>query len=503
MRSPSAGLSGDAASGGLTLRRRGGPLQTLLGRFAVTQTSVAPVGIRYNLAAAGYTIAQDLGNDRYWTIDFTGTLTIGGEFLRIRQTRLQRLLAQFVSGDAPVVFSGTWATSSYPGVDYRYTNVAGRYIEWTTDAGVTSVGCAGTELGTNGVAKVSIDGDPTLATGLPTAQDLVTAGTLANTVLVANGGTLNPTDRVWNQYNNTGVVSFNSNLTAGVHVVRMTVTGYKQAASAGANIGFWGFYAYGAGLYNLTAPHYLFETIQNIATIGNNPVWEISYYMQPTGALAREWLGHTGSLKHTVLPSVTVDGALQSMSIGDRRYGSTIALTMQFGVRHTEISAGAVNVGTLDLTYTMRAVTGLTITHTTVWSTSGDASGYPCMLLVDNAVFDRVRTLGTAPAVWTNNNDTVALNTRNNVMYTYDFDGNLGAVLYIPDMQTTVENWVYSTMTEQLYAWDPSASGGTWNKMYALRFTNPQAFVNGTTWQSEAQYRVQWFAAGAAAVLGL
>ncbi|MDQ0767991.1 hypothetical protein QF031_000740 [Pseudarthrobacter defluvii] len=74
-----------------------------------------------------------------------------------------------------------------------------------------------------------------LADRLDTAQDVVTRGWYANTILVANGSTLNPTDRVMDSYSPTTAQNkyaarrvLAADLTAGAHTVKLTVTGYNR-----------------------------------------------------------------------------------------------------------------------------------------------------------------------------------------------------------------------------------------------------------------------------------
>ena len=104
---------------------------------------------------------------------------------------------------AGVSHSGTWTTGTNAvayGGTYHYSTEAGATIRCTCAATTTAVGIRSFKATNGGIGVAYIDNDTTLCTLLPTAQSLVDAGTLANTVLVANGGTLNPTDRIYDAY---------------------------------------------------------------------------------------------------------------------------------------------------------------------------------------------------------------------------------------------------------------------------------------------------------------
>lgn len=477
----------------------------LLNQFIPAGNQVA---VRADWGGGGYTLAQDLGNDRFLTYQMTGTLSVGGAFLSISKVNIQRLYGVFNAASPAVTLSGAWTggtDGSTVGGIFKYTNVAGRYIEFTTDVGVTKAGIEVMFANNCGLAKVSIDGDLTLADQLVTAQSLVDAGTYPNTILIANGGTLNPTDRVIDCYVGPAYKWLSLSLDpSAAHVIRYTVTGYKRAAATGTYCGFYIFYIYGPGLYNLNTPLYYYaETIKSISTTPSpKPVWEISWDMIPTGASTAQWLGHTNSLKFINLPAITVDGVAKTFANGDSFTGKQIAMTMKFGVRHTEINAGATDVGTMDISYFLNAQNGLDIVHRVTWGTTGTALGYPCMLTLDSGTFTRCRTLGSSVGLLTNHTGTYPVNTRNPLVYAWDYSGNVGAVMYMPDLQKNVLNWAAANPLYCLDFYCPSADSGTWVKAYANRYENQTAYAAGEVWESQCNYRVKWFEGGAQAALG-
>ena len=219
--------------------------------------------------------------------------------------------------------------------------------------------------------------------------------------------------------------------------------------------------------------------------------------MTPDGATLPEWLGHTGSKKYKSDPIVLVDGADPgSLAHGSTYAGSTVSVTVPAYARHTEL--GATNVAELTLTYALNKATGHTISHSLAWSMDGVTTGYPCMMGLEQTIFDRYMALGaTGPAAdMTDNDGTNHFNTNQQAIYAWDNDGYQAAVMYIPDLAATVENWVKSP-TNQLY-WQDKVDN---NKAYAKRFESSEAFDNTTVWTSECNYRVQWFPDGAAAVM--
>src|SRR5690606_32598678 len=120
---------------------------------------------------------------------------------------------------------------------YRQSSTSGSTVTWTSPTS-TAVGIRTVATTNGGLAKVSIDGSATAATMLPTAQQMVDSGKYLAGILVANGGTLNPTDRVLDCYspNAAGTagyedlwdvrVGFAEGLSSAAHTVVITATGY-------------------------------------------------------------------------------------------------------------------------------------------------------------------------------------------------------------------------------------------------------------------------------------
>jgi hypothetical protein len=487
--------------------KAGQPLLSLLSKFPAGDEVVLVCG---TWATHGLLyLHQHIGNRLYFrtTIE-AGDTSIGANYWQTVYFNLCEYFKGFSKTTTPALTSTfTWSdNAAFLGGGYYYSTADGEYLQVQTENLTTSVGCnVYAALPNAGMCLVTIDSDPTLADLLPTAQALVTGGSLAAAALIANGGTLNPTDRILDCYNLTAdalypangkVVMFSRSLTPGVHTVRITSTPYQNvAATPGLFTGIYMILTGGPNVasatsVNSTALHVFVEKKPILPCSG---VWEISYKAKPTGASDYEWIGHTGSLKIKSDPVIKVDGSTVTPTLFSQHAGTSIAVITQNNVRHTE--TGNTNLGVLDLTYTIDR-NGLSIAHTLTWASNGVSVRYPCMFCVADDPFDRFNTLGSG-IVGTNltaNDDQPYFNTREQVAYCWDSDGYIAGAMYIPDLAKTVENWTKTT-TLQLF-WD-DLGGGVWEKVYAVRFMADEAYTTGTIWQSEAIYKIAWITSGA------
>jgi hypothetical protein len=465
-----------------------------------------------------YDILANLSGDNYirWPLMASdGNVNVNSEFLRLYKIHDCRIYKAYSDLSTGVSKSSGWTvagnTNSYPVTGrLAFSGTSGNYIEFTTDNNVTSVGCVlRTGIAGGGVGLVSIDGDNTLADLLPTAQTLVDSGVLANTVLVANGGSLNPTDRVIEEHTNSlsefrGGDLFTTSLAAGVHTVRITVTGYKKAASSDALIYFHAFTAWGTTLYTLSEALFMAYPIYAIydpvpTTDNDYPVYEISWNIIPQGASVTNWVGHTNSLKISISPTFTVDGVSKTFTNrGDQYLGQTIAITIQYNIRHPQTST--TNLGTLDMTLTFNNIQGMTIEHTTTWASSGHLQrGYPSMMTTSQ-LFDRAKSPGTSIATLYANPGYKIDNTRH-AMWAWDYDGNLGVLMYVPDLAMTTNNFAACNDGYHFYI-DDIGGDATWSKMRLLRFSNDDDnYTSGDIWRAKTNYRFAWFSNGANNIL--
>ena len=282
--------------------------------------------------------------------------------------------------------TGTWTNNiaqalAYGGT-YSFTATDGAYITFTTPANVRRVGLRTVNITNAGIVLVSIDGDNTKANLLSTAQQLVDAGTIADTCLVANGGTLNPTDRVINQYfNGTNYdkrLVIADNLAAGVHTIVLTYTGYKQAASSAARLYITGL-MYNDGTQTVATADIVMDTIQAVG--GTASVYEPVQVIIPTGGTTGTYVGgiHGYSTLNTTV--ITVDGVEVTPADGSITPGDIISFARNSSLYHPDIDAGATEIGVSITTYYPTARQGLRVTTQTTWSLGGTATTYyPGML---------------------------------------------------------------------------------------------------------------------------
>lgn len=210
---------------------------------------------------------------------------------------------------ASTAVTGATATI-WPG--RRSTSSAGATATWTAPVGATSVGMV-YGLGSNGgFSTVSIDGDLTRATFLPTAQQLVDTGVAPSTILVANGGTVAPTSRILDFYHQselfTSWQAFASGLDPAVaHTVVVTSTAYKRAASVSTRIIVSGF-GYGTATTGPRSANAL--PFIAIRAGKSSPVHELAIDHKPTGLSASVFVGghnHGYEWENSAL-EVVVDG---------------------------------------------------------------------------------------------------------------------------------------------------------------------------------------------------
>jgi len=445
-----------------------GGLPFPLSAFTGGGSRVSIQRITYSSYTGVYLLAQDLGGDRCFTTMLAGTMSVGGEFMRMILPKVERLVGAYNRNNGVTVSAGWSATVSDAqwGGRQDTTSNTNAYAELVTPAGVTEVGIYGLKNTTAGVQLVTIDGSKTAADLLPTAQQLVDAGTLVATALVGGGGTLNPTDRVYDMYAAAATATktwFSQSLAAGAHTVRITNTGYRHTSATNDLVFLYAFLAYGPGVHTLDHPLPFFETLYTVESAVTEAVWEYAYNITPTGATNPEWIGHTGSFKFINLPAITVDGAAADPAFWANTGGGEIAVTMQFGARHTEIDAGATNIATVDMTYKINPTVGFSIIHSTTWWRGGSGYGYPGMLATDHSVFDRFATpAATAGADLTADDGSYHFNTREPYAWTWDADGYLGILMYIPNLQKSVANWAYSPNYQLI--WEDMDGISTWKK---------------------------------------
>jgi hypothetical protein len=306
-------------------------------------------------------------------------------------------LAELMGGAYHTDFTknGSWSTFSSPGYGETYTRTAqsGAYCEYTTPDGVTEIGVWDLPGVEAGLALVEIDGDKTLANALPTVQDLINSSRLADTALIANGGTLNPTDRILDAASPTSIVTAGfldriarrvriaDNLTAGSHIVKITNSGYRPTGGASDNIRLYGLWFDDptVTLADLPTAKPSAVTTSPISSSTSDNNFAFSY--TPTGGSTAEWLGHSGT-QFTTTAEVYVDDVLVS-PFTESLLGSSVEFRVTAYCRHSESVDDVAE-------YTQRVIfnasEGVTIHHEFTWLVAGTVTGYIPQISVNDAL---------------------------------------------------------------------------------------------------------------------
>jgi hypothetical protein len=412
---------------------------------------------------------------------------LGNEANSIRELRLGYCVVKVATSAGTRTGAGWSGPVGAGGVDpppinqYYRTSTAGEYIEYTTPAGATIIGFAVVTNSNAGLTLVSIDGDATLANRVFTAQALVDAGTFPNTILVANGGTLNPTDRVVDQYGTTANqrIVCADNLTAGAHTIRLTCTGYKRAASSDVRMYIGGFIYGGAGINTGTANTELtfnaYNTLNKQFTY-NNTVDEYALSVKIT---TTEWVGNGHGNETVTSMKCYIDTAETTLTneYTPYRAASELKLTRVSTLTHTDVSPSTIGDATVN--YILTPNSGLNVTVGITWSRAITIlTGYMPMYGFGEDTIDKGSMVGEvldydlAGDPGTNDVDLGKLETQ--LCYAWDTDGTFAAAAYIPAL-ASLDNWQYSTNKCFLQ----NRADGVINKMYFERWSN-KAFTNET-----------------------
>ena len=423
------------------------------------------------------------------------TPSVGSIATRLAQVYIDKLYRNLNSATTPAVTFGgagwTHTTANLFG-DYsqikanqwHYSLTHNDYYQIISEDNATdfyigtnpavNLGCA---------AIVEIDGDRTLANQLPTAQALVTAGTLPNTILVANGGEFNPTDRVLEYYTlNAALIPIAIGLTPGIHTLKVTQTNHHHASSGSDPYLLLNNILVGRTDTEATESNLYFKKYLPV-WIGDFPVDEFAYNIQPAGASNNEWIGHTGSVKTAVAPVYEIDGVGVTPTGGTIYYGDEIVIELNSDTFHSEVGGGATSIGTMLQTITLNQNTGLRLQHSYTLLVAGVVTGYSAMKTSVESLDLCTYTEAVANyALSDNDGSSKAAHTGKN-MYAWDADGNIGVLFSLP-------------IDVSMYYLD----NPTWNKVYVQTF-NGHAFNINDVWTEDANYKVQWFPLGANASL--
>lgn len=481
-------------------------LQAMLNKFA----SSGPVGIWRD--ANDYGILQQVGDQVNVSVPLrqnTTTAPLGSATINtIWDPYYCRMMFVEDQNSAKVTQNGAgWVVqndANHYGGSVNRSLTTGNYIEFAAPATTTRVGVVCLKTSNGGFTLVSIDTDNTLATSLPTAQQLVDAGTMAATCLVAGGGTLNPTDRILDNY--AVVQTYRQRvlvadaLTAGEHTIRFTVTGYKRAAAANA-----GFYLdgilYGSADTTIASSGVVPVLLRAIKTGG--AVWEYALCYQPEGATYTDFLGNGHGWDFQAAITPYVDGVEQTLSTFQTVSGSLVRVVRTSVLRHPNIDAGATDCGNVTVEYLMQAPTGLDVNVDIDWLVAGKmGAAYVGMLSCDND-FDKGSNIGlTVDETLTDDDDSVNCNAKSEAAWMWDADANYGALFQSKNLLEAVNNWA-QTPTSWLWIQDYSTGNPKSNKIYLTRVQTGsfETITEASSIRARNNYRFGYFPGGADAAL--
>jgi hypothetical protein len=467
-------------------------LPPILAKFANTQNEVGISRI-----GSSYYLWQKQGAGRYLCASLPYATTGTASYNSLRRLDYQYLVVdESVVGNAAVTRTGAgWAF----GTTYYRTEGVGDYTTHTTPDNTVVVGIKGQQSSNAGISLVTIDGDRTRATKLPTAQQLVDAGALPNTILITNGGTLNPTDRLLDQYAVTTphLVVLADDLTPGVHQVVVTCTGYKNPLSTAART-YSKSVLYATTTTNLVTPGTAFVPEQ--AIFSDQSVFEYALAYQPSGASDFALRGNGHGYDYQSSWSVKLDGVDTTVNDGEYKTGSLVQITRLSALRHPEVGAGATDVGASTVIYTMRPDTGLWVDWSISWLVDGDMrSAYVAMMPLDESVSSKGATELGSDVILTAHDDSELLQTASRYAYAWQAAGQYGAIMYVDNIPAAVNGWTYTATGKKMYIQD--RAGGVFNKLYLMRVSNAtEPYLAGDVWQSRINYRVMRFADANAAL---
>ncbi|MEU4399775.1 hypothetical protein [Micromonospora orduensis] len=319
-------------------------------------------------------------NDSVWWRSSLEAQTVPDTATPLHLMAAQALItpaAYVLAGGGTVTDSGSWtfgANVDALGGSYWQSTVAGATKTWTSPAGTTALGINSVTTTNGSLAKVSIDGDATRANLLPTAQSLVDAGTYANTILAANGGTLQPTDRVY--YSFATAHSWSSStmiatdLTPGAHTVVYTSLGYTPVGQGSANRAYISDFLYNNG-QDLGAGSTTSVVEPVSSTISAISAWEYAILCRPTGSSQDYTIGNTHGGDTELSFQVYVNGAATTLTDNTiTLLTDTAEIRRTSSLTHKYLNAGATKVADSEVWYRLTR-DGIQVDNTITWTVGG------------------------------------------------------------------------------------------------------------------------------------
>lgn len=482
-----------------------------------------PAGLAVGLAGTTYSMYYGWGGGMYWKCDLVSDSSEPGGYT-LHQLRNQSAVAAMLSrpyGDAAVTSSGTWNTglnvSAYNG-GYAHSTTAGSYKETTLPLGATSAALR-VPLATNGGRwiKVTIDGDATKADLLLTAQEAVDKNWLDATDLVANGGTLNPTDRVFDSYASSvgttnwgGVIPLAAGLDPAVtHTVRATVTAsVRKGIVAPNDRAYFSGFSYGSATIGLTDASTIIVSVGVMNAVVS--AWEHAAKTKPSGASTAVFLGNVHGYEQELGFTLKVDGATTTLTDGQIVTAKQAVVFTRTGqMFHPE--TGSTKIADTEVIYTMSRA-GLELAPSITWAVIGDVSASYAMLPVEGAASNTVGATkftrgalldyagGTLTFTGATETDTYLGHSKSAAAWVWG--GKFGALIHVPDVETYTNDWQWANVSGTRVEDRNLAAGGRITKFYIPRHADAtETVAAGDVHSYRSQILFSYFPGGAEATL--
>lgn len=463
-----------------------------------------------------YQVAYRIQGQQWARFDFLASSAMGSpppgghSLLQLNQSAVDLPWLSVDHTDASVTLSATgWSgntanANSYGGSYNQNNATVGSYVEWVAPVGAVRVGTRTVAAVNEGIHLVTIDGDRTRANLLPTAQQLVTAGKLPAAALVANGGTFNPTDRVIDQFSGasspTSVIDYDRHFAladgldpATAHTVRITMSGYKNVLASDIRLYTSGFTYGRTDTTHTTAGAQLLPATRVLSEYDS--AYEYAHDYTPPGVSSYVFVGSVHGYEKPATFRVYVDNEEVTLTNGERRYG---AITV---VRTSELyHPSATTTKQADITTVYRlGAAGLTIEHETVWAVSGGKMkrSYPAMFPVNGGSFTKgSMTYAATDYDLSANAGAYIGRVKSDTVYMWEPAGTIGALVHIPDLEKSVQNWadnaaiIYASIEDRA---PDTVNTGNLSKAYITRQGEGGPTVTitaGDVWKSSAVYRI-------------
>lgn len=471
-----------------------------------------------------YELIRGIGDGRYVSHALTWKTNNPSPYTHsLNQLGKCRLVAPMLSvhiSDAAVTRAGTWSSLNAQalayGLGYRYSTdgTTPATASWTSPANSTMLGVRVVMTNTGGLAKVTIGGSTTAANLLPTAAQVVAQGLYPNTILVANGGTLNPTDRVLNTYasslNYDVLIAIAEGLAPGAQAVVLTTTGYIATGGTLGRTYLSGFASATAATTIQTANIDLFETYSVHNEASTSSAWEYADEERPAGVGTLTFIGsiHGYERQDSLalwLGDASASSVLTLGAVTPPPAGGYIKIIRTSTLFHPDLNGGATPTKTCVTTYTLDRL-GLQVESVMTWLVNMEADLTYAMMPLNGVLstaggFDRAGLLNLPESLtFPGSSDTRYGRSKSGAAWCWQSSGKLAALMWLPDTYGFTEGW---TRNEGVLT-SVQDRTGTLTKVYAAWLGNrggAKTIPAGTVKTRTARYLVAYCSAGAESVL--